>query len=158
MNPNPQAPPATVQWILWAAILMSVLVYALMPFFLPIDASPSEGSDVVFVGSFALLAAMCAAASFAVRHLMWIAPLERGELDLSSTSGRARFFQVSLVCWVLSESVGICGLVLFFLGSSQAVLYGFVLGAVVLLGIHAPRRPGRGSSTLDRARPDVKIG
>ncbi len=161
MNPNPQvppAPPARVQWIVWAAIMMSLLVYAAMPFLLPAGASASEGGDVVFVGTFAFMAAMCAAASLALRHLLLIAPLERGELDPSSAAGRARFFQVSLICWLLAESVAVWGLVLFFLGGSLVLLYGFVLGAAVLLGVHAPRLPVRASSSVDLARPDVKIG
>jgi hypothetical protein len=103
------------------------------------------------------VAVSTAVATFVLRRLLIAGPIANRSLDPTTPAGRARFFQAHVFCWVLSESVGIYGLVLYFLYGSRPLLYGFLAGAFVLMLLHAPRQPQVSAST-DRARPDVKIG
>ena len=65
-----------------------------------------------------------------------------------------------MILWALSESIGIFGLLLFFLFGASVLFYPFLVASAALLLIHAPRASRLGASVRpeDLARADVKIG
>lgn len=149
------APTPQLLWILWGSMLVSLAIYGFIPFFVAWEhETPGSDALVIALGGVAVSTAV---ATFVLRRLLLAAPIANRSLDPSTPAGRARIFQAHLFCWVLSESVGLYGLVLFFLYGSRPLLYGFLAGAFVLMLLHAPRQIHAGPAT-DRARPDVKIG
>jgi hypothetical protein len=147
-------------WLIWASLVGALAVYGLIPVFVPLPAEPSSAPQTPLTMALAIVAVGTAVASIAVRRVALVGPIHRGELDPSTESGVARFFAISLVSWALSESIGLYGLVLFFLFRVSGPLYLFLAVAFVLLLYHAPRgdRPMSRSSVEDLARPGVKIG
>jgi hypothetical protein len=114
----------------------------------------------MLIGALAFVGLMTAAATLLLRRFAILQPVQSGTLDITTKAGTARFSTISLLAWVLSESIGIYGLVLFFLYRVPALLYPFLSAAFLLLIFHAPctgSLRGRPSSS-DLARPDIKIG
>jgi hypothetical protein len=112
-----------------------------------------------------MLAALGAAAlatgigTLVARNRLLLRPARRGELDVRSKAGLERFWVVSLFTWVLSESIGIYGIVLFFLFGKATHLYAFLAAAIALMIVHAPRlAPLLPASSSDLAQPTIKIG
>lgn len=145
-------------WILWGALLASLLVYAAIPLLLPaVEAPPA---DAAWVGGGAALAGLAALGSLALRRLALVGPVGRGELDLGSHAGQTRLYLVSMLCWALAESVGIVGLLLFLLYRRPELVYPFLAAAIGLMLYHAPRASAlrRLAGSAELARPDVRIG
>lgn len=143
-------------WILWGSMLVSLVVYASLPALLPAADEPAALS-LPLVGGLLAGAVSVGATSVVLRQVLLVRPARNGHLDIGSAEGRARWLQVSIALWTMSESVGIAGLVLWFLYRQPGLLYPFLAGAALLLVVHAPRSASLLSSR-DLARPDVKIG
>lgn len=147
-------------WVVWACLIVSLSIYGAMPLLLPPPQEPPPQPQAVFIGALALVGLMTAAATVLLRRFALLRPTRAGTLDITTKAGAARFSAISMLAWVLSESIGVYGLVLFFLYRVPTLLYPFLSAAVLLLIIHAPRT---GSlqvepSSPDLARPDIKIG
>ncbi len=134
-------PPRTMLqlWMVWAALLGSLVVYGVLPLLI----SGSSLRDPVLersmlVGLFALALGL-GIGTLIARNLMIVNPARRGQIDLRTREDFARYFQVSIVLWVISESIGVLGLVLFLLFGKTAYLYAFLCAAGVLLAVHSPR-------------------
>jgi len=126
-------------WILWGSMLMSLVVYGVMPILLT---EPLEGFGAETATTLAPILVMLglglAVASFVLRKLLLDRPLAAGTLDPDTPEGAQRIQTGFIVAWVLSEAVGIFGLVLWFLGRDTSLLYGFLAAGAVLLALHAP--------------------
>ena len=147
-------------WVVWACLVSSLFIYAAIPLLLQPPPVPPPPPQAILVGALAFVGLVTAAATILLRRFAILQPAQSGTLDITTETGAARFFTISLLAWVLSESIGIYGLVLFFLYRVPALLYTFLSAAVLLLIFHAPRTGslrGRPSSS-DLARPDIKIG
>jgi hypothetical protein len=131
-----------------------------MPLLVQPPSTPPPAPELLFIGVLASIGLLTAAATLFLRRFALLQPAQSRALDISTEAGVARFFTISILVWVLSESIGVYGLVLFFLYRIPGVLYPFLGIAVLLLVFHAPRtgplRVKRSSTEL--ARPDVKIG
>ena len=113
---------------------------------------------VVALTAFSIVGVATGVASLVMRQLLLVRPARAGTLDPSSPAGMQRVSTGLLMCWVFSESIGIYGLVLFFLYRVPGLLYPFIGAAVARMLVHAPRRlPTPAASSRDLARPDVKI-
>lgn len=143
-------------WILWGSMLASLAVYAALPALLP-EAEPLAALSIPFVGGLLLGAAVVGTTSVVLRQVLLVRPARSGRLDITTAEGSARWLQVSIALWVMSESVGIAGLVLWFFYRQAGLLYPFLAGAALLLVVHAPRTASLLSSR-DLARPGVEIG
>ena len=143
-------------WILWGSMLASLGVYAALPALLPAPEEPVALS-LPLVGGLLVGAVVVGPTSVVLRHALLVRPARSGQLDIGSAEGRARWLQVSVALWAMSESVGIAGLVLWILYRQPGLLYPFLAGAALLLVVHAPRSASLLSSR-DLARPDVRIG
>ena len=147
-------------WIVWVSVFNSLVIYGVMPLFVsPLGTEPRE-PQAILVGGLIFVGLVEGIATVAIRHFALIRPIRSGSLDLESKSGAMRFFNISVTNWLLSSSIGLYGLVLFFLYGVPGLFYPFLAVAMLLLFYHAPRvaslKPA--ASSTDLARPDVKIG
>ena len=145
-----------ILWILWGSMLASLAVYAALPALLP-EVENAPAPSLVVVGALLAASVGVGAISVALRHVLLVRPARSGRLDISRPEGSARWLQISIALWALSESVGIAGLVLFLLYRQPGLLYPFLAGAALLLVVHAPRAASL-LSARDLAQPGVKIG
>jgi len=146
-------------WTVWAMLLASVLVYGAMPRLMPPPPDAAPPPESLLVAALTIVAFFEALATLVIRRLVLVAPARAGTLDPRSAAGAGRVFTFSLICWVLSVSIAIYGLVLFVLFRVPGLLYPFVVAAIVLLLVHAPRAlPAPEGASGDLARPDLKIG
>jgi len=126
--------------ILWWSLVVSLLIYVVVAHVASVrprsDAPISELSIV-----FAVLSVGVGIGTLVYRRHALAGPIQRGELDPTSTEGRVRAFQPFMLNLVLSESVGIYGLVLAFLSGEGALSIPFVAGALVLMLLHRPTAP-----------------
>ena len=147
-------------WLAWASVFSSLVIYGVMPLFIPPLGTEPREPQVILVGGLIFIGLVEGIATVAIRHIALVRPIRSGALDLESKSGAMRFFNISITNWVLSSSIGIYGLVLFFLYGVPELFYPFLAVAMLLLFYHAPRvaslKPA--ASPTDLARPDVKIG
>ncbi len=113
--------------IFWVAMLAAVAVYAAIPVFWKPPPSPLVEMRLLLLGILAAIAAMTAVASFVVRSVL----IGRG--------GAERVATAYVVAWVLSESVGVLGLVALGTLGERGMAWAFAAGALLLLVLHAPR-------------------
>jgi len=148
-----------VHWTLWASLLVSLAVYALLPLLMTPPGGGDGGVSGVLVAALAMAAVMLGVASFAIRRALLTGPVRRGQLDPDRPRDALRVRGILIACWVACEAVAIQGLVLFFLGAPLAVVFAFFAAGALLMLLHAPRaRAWRRPDARDLARPDVRIG
>ncbi|MDH3519977.1 MAG: hypothetical protein OEM49_05915 [Myxococcales bacterium] len=154
------APPAQVQWLIWAALLVSLVVYGLLPIVIDLDLGAPSLPEPTVVFALTAIGVATAVGTLVARQILLVRPARRRELDLATSEGLARFFQASLIFWTCADSIGIYGLLLYFLFQKLAYLYAFLVAAAGLMLYHAPRiaalRPP--DTAADLAREHVKIG
>jgi hypothetical protein len=125
-------------WALWGSMLMSLAVYGALPLVLSMDEPASTNTAAMLTPILMLVGLGLAIASFVLRKLLLDRPLAAGSLDPTTPEGAQQIQTGFIVAWVLSEAVGIFGLVLWFLGRDTTLLYGFLAAGAVLLAAHAP--------------------
>ncbi len=158
---EPDRPPATAlqMWITWTALLVSLGVYGLLGLVIARPKSGDAALESVMLAVLGAAALATAIGTLVARDRLLVRPARRGELDVRSKAGLERFWVISLLTWVLSESIGIYGLVLFLLFGRPSHLYGFLAVAIALMIAHAPRVAAlRPASSSDLAQPTIKIG
>lgn len=133
-------PPKSQLWPVWGALLGSLFIYAALPHLIPPRPVPPPLPMSELVGAFAIAALVIGMATLAIRHFLLLGPARAGTLDPRSKAGNQRVWTLSLITWVLAESIGILGLVLFLLYRVHGLFYPFLGAAIALLLIHAPRR------------------
>ena len=133
----------------WLFLLGSLALYAALPMFVPSaqQALPA-GLPLGFAGAAVMLAAM----SFAITSVLQRAPAK------SEEDAAARHLQTKVAQWALSESIAVCGLVLYLIGAGTTWLWGLCALAAILMGIHGPRESAARVDSRELARPDIKIG
>ncbi len=125
--------------ILWAALLGSALInigiaFALAPSMGSSEALPIPLLRLVFAG----ISLALGVGSLAFRKRALVQPIARGELDPDSEEGRARAMTPFVLNLVLSEAVGLFGLVLALVSGQPFEAVGFGLAAGVLIVLHRP--------------------
>ncbi len=146
-------------WMIWGSMLMSLAVYGALPLLLAGE-TPNAETASSLAPILGLVALGLAVASVVLRRTLLDAPLAAGEIDPETPEGAQRIQVGFVVAWVLSEAVGIFGLVLWFLGRDTALLGGFLAASAVLLALHAPlaSRQAKPASFEDLAAGRGKIG
>jgi hypothetical protein len=76
-----------------------------------------------------------------LRRRALVGPIQSGRLNLTTPEGQARAFTPFILNLVLSESVGIFGLLLAFLSGQPVYSIVFSAGALFLLFVHRPNAP-----------------
>ena len=120
-------------WILWATLLLTQLVYV------GIAASglgrqPGPGPDEVFARALGVVAIGTAIGA----HLCWRHSRGAGRAVNEPPPTQQQTFTFFLLAAVLDESIAICGLVLAFLGAPAETWAPFSIAAFALLLVHRP--------------------
>lgn len=123
--------------LLWRALMASLLVYVAVAHVAPVPPNPEAPLDVL-TGVLALLAVALGAGSLLYRRRALSGPIRSGELDPRTPEGQQRAMQPFLVNLVLSESVGLYGLVLSLLSGDPVYATAFCAAALVLMFLHRP--------------------
>ena len=126
--------------ILWWSLVVSLLVYVVIAHVASIPAN-TQVPVPVLLAVFGALSVGVAIGSLIYRRHALSGPIQRGELDPTSPEGQAKAFQPFILNLVLSESVGIYGLVLALLSGQGAYSIPFALAALALMYAHRPTAP-----------------
>ncbi len=121
---------------LWFALFVSVCFYWPMLGFLEINRD--EPPPPAVLQALTLLAAANATAVILLRFNRITASLSRVPLDPAALP---QLRTLSILCYVLAESVALFGMVLYFLGAPREQATWFFLGSVVLFLLCYPRTP-----------------
>ena len=126
--------------MLWWSLVASLLIYVVVAYVVVIPSSPTAPVEYL-VPVFALLCFAIAAGTLRYRRKALVRPIQTGELDTATPQGLERAFKPFMINLVLSESVGIYGLVLAFLSGSPMYSLAFAAAALVLMYLHRPTAP-----------------
>lgn len=127
-----KAPAARERWILWAALLVSQLVYLGI---LLSGMAPGDGGGPAILP---LLLGAIGVGEAALAHLFWRRASGSGRAAHEPPPEPASAFTSSVLAWTLDESVAISALVLGFLGFPAATWGLFSGAAFVLMLVHRP--------------------
>ncbi|MGH0035653.1 MAG: hypothetical protein ACQGVK_11565 [Myxococcota bacterium] len=123
--------------ILWWALAVSLVLYMGVAHVVPGPEEPGQGVGAMFP-ILALVAIAVGAGTLFYRRRALAGPIQSGTLDLASDAGRQKAFAAFILNLVLSESVGIYGLVLSLLSGDPLYAVGFGLAGLALLYLHRP--------------------
>jgi hypothetical protein len=128
-------------WTLWAAIVALLVLDALaLARVLPTRADvwyEAEASVAQLV--LGLLALVAGVGTFALRETLVLRDLRSGALDPNTPSGFRRVQRMLVALWSLSLVIAAFGNVLAWGAARPMAAAPFLIGAAVLLAIHAPR-------------------
>jgi hypothetical protein len=134
-----------VLWFMWAAMLISLLIYVFICYQPGIGFKGTEGTDVPIGLLRNILFGVAAAElimSYVLRRFML-----KGRLNMFSRSAAVsqppvvgHYTAVVVISLAFSESVGIYGLVLFVLGGGFQTLYTFIGVAALAMVFYRPKR------------------
>jgi len=126
-------------WLVWGTLLASLAIYAALPLVLTAPGEAmDEGSEILSL-CLGLVAIGTAVASFVLKRVLVLGPIARGVVDPHTPAGAQRIQLGYIITWALAESIGVYGLVLYFLTHAVSLMLPFVCGSALLLALHAPR-------------------
>lgn len=138
----------TVIRIIWSALFGSLGVYLIVCKVIEDQLQPS--ADVPFAllrNIFTGLSAVVFLAAYVVRKAMLKRPESNAPSALAQNAPgqvghplAAKYLVAMLVATALSESIGVFGLVLFFLGKNTATLYQFIGTSAIAMFVYRPRK------------------
>lgn len=125
--------------VLWWTLVVSLLVYAVVAHVASPEPSPDRQALVpVLLGIFTLMSLGFGVGTLVYRRRALVEPIQSGRLDPGTPEGLARAFTPFVLNLVLSESVGLYGLVLAFISGQPGYALPFILAALVLMFLHRP--------------------
>ena len=141
-NATPMAGSRATLWTLWAAIVALLALDAIaLAGFLPVRANPwYDAQTSVALLVLGLLALVAGVGTFALRESLVLRDLRSGTLDPNTGSGFARIQRTLVALWLLCLVIALFGDVLAWGAAKPIVAAPFLIGAAVLLVVHAPRR------------------
>jgi hypothetical protein len=138
MNDPDSAPPGNIRltvWLIWFGLLGALAVYVVM---LRTAAPPPPAKlDANMPRILGVVAVVVAIVSLVLRKV-FLGGYKTGALNLESYGGRKLFITGHVVCFALSESIGVFGLMLGFVGYPLDLCAWFLLGAVAMMLWHMP--------------------
>lgn len=126
--------------ILWWCLVVSLVIYVVVAHVVSTRPNPDLPAPLL-MGVFAALSVGTAIGTLLYRRHALAGPIQRGSLDLATPEGQGKAFQAFILSLVLSESIGIYGLVLAFLSGRGAYSIPFVVAALALMYVHRPTAP-----------------
>ena len=126
--------------LLWWALVVALVVYVVMAHVVDIPPSPDLPLGLL-TAIFTLLSLGLAVGSLIHRRRALSNPIQSGLLDPSTPEGLQRTTAPFILNLVLSESVGIYGLLLSLLSGNPAYSVVFASAALVLMFLHRPTAP-----------------
>lgn len=132
-----QAPNPFVTRILWVALIVSQVIYLVLPV-----AGSGAGAPQSMAAALAMVATSQAVGVIVYFRVAGVNRIKSGKLDPSTPAGMSALFTVLILSWVLIESIAIYGLVLRFLGGAIWQTALFSLGAFALMVATNPWQGG----------------
>jgi len=126
-----------VSWILWGAMLAVLAVYVFVILVLQQGNAPPDKLDPALPRNLGVVAGGIASLSFVLRCIL-LSGFRSGELSADTPRAARRLLAGNIVCFALSESIGIFGVVLGVLGYPRDTCANFLMGAVVMMVYHIP--------------------
>ena len=126
--------------ILWWALLLSVVIYVVVAYAAEVPEVAPSAVDTLLPG-FVLLSLGIGAGSLLYRRRALAGPIQSGRLDPGTLEGQQAAFAPFIVCLILSETVGVFGLVLSLLSGDLLYSVAFSLAAIALFFLHRPTAP-----------------
>lgn len=126
--------------LLWIALCVSQLIYILVVYIKTPTESPQDVSQTMFP-PLLVVAVIISIGTIFYRKRALVEPIQSGSIDLSTDAGVGKGFTPFILNLVLSQSVGIYGLVLSFLSGEIQYVVGFVAASLALMYIHRPMSP-----------------
>jgi hypothetical protein len=126
--------------LLWWFLVSSLFIYVVVAHVVPLPESPRSPVTILFAALGAVSASVAVGSLLYRRHAL-SGPIQRGDLDPGTPDGQARAFPVFIVNLVLSESIGIYGLVLVLLSGHREYSIPFAMAATALMYAHRPTAP-----------------
>ena len=138
-----------VMWIIWGAMMVSLLVYIFVCHFVGEEIRDSMKIDVdikLLRNIFFVVAACELGVIYYIRKIMLgvrpavseITPVQH-ESELNRPSYSGKYLTAMVISLAIAESIGIYGLVLFFLGDSFQTLYLFMGISAVTMFYYRPK-------------------
>lgn len=125
---------------LWWSLLSALLAYAVVAHVASVRSEP-PASLPVLAAVLAAISIGIAVGTLLYRRRALAGPIQRGDLDPTTPHGQQAAFTPFILNLVLSESVGIYGLVLALLAGQGAYSLPFIVLALGLLYAHRPTAP-----------------
>jgi hypothetical protein len=122
---------------LWWALVVSLLIYVAVAYVAQVAPNPNAPVSLllpIFVG----LSGVIAVGTIIFRRRALSGPIQAGQLDPTTPQGLQAAFTPFIINLILSESVGIYGLVLTFLSGQLLYSVAFSAAAIALLFVHRP--------------------
>lgn len=138
--------------LLWAILCVSQLIYIQVAYSMGPSESTSEAADQIFP-ALLFIALALAVGTIYCRKRALVTPIASGQINLETTQGLAKAFTPFILNLVLSQAVGIYGLVLSFMSGEPLYTVGFVAASLTLMYIHRPT-----SAELQAQPPSTQRG
>jgi hypothetical protein len=129
--------------IIWSVMLVSLAIYLFVGLQVTknLQISTNEDTYTVFKSVLYILACLILIAAWYIRKFL----LSRKGQPVQATQALdhpilQRYFVASIISWALSESIGVFGLILFFLGRSTTDLYILILIAAIVMFLYRPKK------------------
>ena len=126
--------------VLWASLCAAQLGYVLVIVLQQETSQPSSPPEALFL-ALLVIAIGTGLGTVIYRRRALVDPIRSGELDLNTPAGAGRAFTPYILNLVLTESVGIYGLVLSSLSHDPKYVIGFATGSLILMYVHRPTAP-----------------
>ena len=129
--------------IIWFALLMSLIIYLFVGLYAEPSVRSPIGKDafatiriVFYVVTFITLIAT----RYVRRRILSRKGIYQKPTETSQHPALQRYFIAMIVATAMSESIGIYGLILFFLGKNRLDLYLLILVSAVAIFLYLPKR------------------
>jgi hypothetical protein len=133
---------ATILWLVWSALLFSMLIYIFVPVAIPpppehqpieiAQGNPPKIAVILGIASLVLVPLL-----YRTRDRMFYEPLGE-ECYPGSAEARAAYFKMSMTTWVMCEVVGVFGFAVYFLTYELLVSVPFTVLGILLLLLFRP--------------------
>jgi len=128
-------------WVLWVGFVALLALELAFAYLAPSREHPWYDAQVSVAGFvLALLALIAAVGTFTLRESLALREIRLGALDPNTTAGLSRVRLMLIVLWTLCLVIGLLGCGLAYGAASPRAALPYLLGAAVLLVLHAPRR------------------
>jgi hypothetical protein len=130
----------TVNRLVWFSLVVSQLIYAGIAWL--VDLPPRDGDLIgVLAPTLGVLSLGMAVGTIFYRRHALVGPIQSRTLDLEKPADFAKAFQPFILNLVLSESIGVYGLVLALLSGQLTWCLVFGGAALAMLWFHRPTAP-----------------
>jgi hypothetical protein len=127
-------------WVLWAGFVGLLALQLAFAYLAPGRLHPWYDAQVSVAGFvLALLALIAGVGTFTLRETLALREIRLGSLDPSTPAGFARVRRMLVVLWTLCLVIGLLGCALAYGAASPRAALPYLIGAAVLLVLHAPR-------------------